>query len=212
MRLSKIAWLVLGIGIFVIAFAAIFSIYSGQSGEKERLSDSLATSRSLLPKLIAQRGELEGQLTQWQSTLAEATSSLSKTEVKFPKSVESIEYDETLFKIADDCDLQVIELAASEPTNKEEKEADITYAVTTFEVVVQSKELPPSTAGDFETYIDETVANILDFIHAIATSKEFNVGTIEVLDMKNLEPPAEISGDEEGPEAAVKLIIYGFPR
>jgi hypothetical protein len=56
------------------------------------------------------------------------------------------------------------------------------------------------------------VANMLDFIHAIATSREFDVGTIEVLDMDNLEPPTEITGDEEGPEATVQLIIYGFPR
>ncbi len=210
MRLSRTALLVLGIGVFVIAFATLFTIYSGQSGEQEQLNDSLAAAQGLLPKLIAEREDLEGQLTQWESELAKATSSLSKSEARFPKSVESIEYDETLFKIADDCDLQVIELTASEPENK--KVEDIIYAVTTFEVVVRSKESPPNIMGDFEMYIDETVANMLEFINVVATSEEFNVGTVELVDMENLEPPEEITGDEDGPEATVQLIIYGFPR
>ncbi|GAH59611.1 unnamed protein product, partial [marine sediment metagenome] len=37
MRLSKTAWLILGIGIFVIAFGSLFMGYSRQSGEQERL-------------------------------------------------------------------------------------------------------------------------------------------------------------------------------
>jgi len=210
MKVSKTAWLILGIGIFVIAFGSLYTAYSGQTGEQERLTGSLAAARVLLPELIAEREDLEGQLTHWESELAKATSSLGKSEARFPKSVESIEYDETLFKIADDCDLQVIGLTASQPSDEEVE--DITYAVTTFEVVVRSKESPPSTVDKFETYIDETVANMLEFINDIATSQEFNVGTIELVDMENLEPPEEIEGDETGPEATVKLIIYGFPR
>jgi hypothetical protein len=210
MRLSRTAWLVLGIGIFIIAFATLYTISSGQSGEKEQLSGSLAKAQALLPKLIAEREDLAGQLTQWEEKLAEVTSSLSRSEARFPKSVESIEYDETLFKIADDCDLQIVEITASEPG--EEKAEDIIYTTTTFEVKVRGKESPPSTVGEFEMYIDDTVANMLDFINAIATSEEFNVGTIELVDMEKLEPPEEVAGDETGPEATIKLIIYGFPR
>jgi len=210
MKLSRTAWLVLGIGVFIIAFAALFSINSGQSGEQGRLSDSLAKAQALLPKLIDEREDLEDQVTNWEKKLAEVTSSLSRSEARFSQSVESIEYDEILFNIADDCDLQVVELTASEPENK--KVEDIIYAVTTFEVVVRSKELPPSAAGAFDIYIDNTVANMLTFISAIATSEEFNVGAIEVVDMEELEPPGEVEGDEFGPEATVKLIIYGFPR
>jgi hypothetical protein len=66
--------------------------------------------------------------------------------------------------------------------------------------------------GEFEIYIDETVANMLKFINAIATGEEFNVGTIEGVVMEGLEIPEEITGDETGPEATVKFNIYGFPR
>jgi len=212
MKISKTALLVLGIGIFIIAFAALFTLFSGQSGEQERLNDSLAAAQSLLPKLIAEREDLAGQLTQWESDLAKVTSSLGKSEARFPKSVESIEYDETLFRIADDCDLRIIDLTASEPQDEKVVDTDITYAVTNFKVVVRSKESPPSTLGDFEAYIDETLANMLEFINIVATSEEFNVGTIELVNIEKLEPPEEIQEDETGPEAEIQIIIYGFPR
>jgi len=210
MRVSKTAWLILGAGVFVIAFGTLFMSYSRQSGEQEWLEDSLSVAQALWPQLIAEREDLEDQLTQWEGELAKATSSLSSSKARFPKSVQSIEYDEALFDIADDCDLQIMKITASEPRDK--KVEDITYTTTTFEVVVRSEESPPSTVDKFETYIDETVADILDFINIIATDEEFNVGTIEVVEMKNLEPPGEITGDEMWPEATIKLIIYGFTR
>jgi hypothetical protein len=174
-----------------------------------------------LPKLVAEREDLEGQVAQWEEKVAEVTSSFNKSEARFPKSVESIEYDETLFKIADDCDLQVVELTALEPKNEKVKDTDIIYTTTTLEVKVWSKESPPGTVGEFETYIDETVANMLKFINAIATGEEFNVGTIELVAMENLEPPEEedlAAAEDEAarwdmaPAATVQLIIYGFPR
>jgi septal ring factor EnvC (AmiA/AmiB activator) len=118
MKISKTALLVLGIGIFIIVFATLFTMYSRQSGDREQLNDNLAKAQALLPQLVGQRQDLEGQLTQSHEKLAKATSSLTTSEARFPKSVESIEYDETLFKIADDCDLQVVELTASEPKNE----------------------------------------------------------------------------------------------
>jgi hypothetical protein len=213
MKLSKTALLVLGIGIFVIAFAAMFSISSGQRGEQERLDGSLATAQALLPKLIAEREDLEGQLAEWEEKVAGITSALNTSEARFPKAVESVEFDEALFLMAEDCDLQIIELTATEPRNKTEKDTDITYAVTTFEVTVRSAESPPTTAEAFETYIDETLDNMLDFINTIATSQEFNIGIIEVVEMEDLEPPVEeVEENAVGPEATIQITVYAFPR
>ncbi len=218
MRLSKTAWLILGIGIFVIAFGSLFMVYSRQTGEQERLEDDLSAAQALWPQLISEREDLESQLAQLESQLTQATSSLSSSKARFPKSVQSIEYDEALFDIADECDLEIMELTASEPRDK--KVEDITYTTTTFEVVVRSKELPPSTVDKFETYIDETVADMLEFINIIATGEDFTTATIELVNMEKLEPPdAEDLEDADkaarrdmGPEATVQLIIYGFPR
>ena len=210
MRLSKTAWLILGAGVFIIAFGTLFMLHSQQSGEQEWLEDSLSVAQAALPQLISEREDLKSQLTQLESQLTQATSSLSSSKARFPKSVQSIEYDEALFDIAEDCDLQIIKITASEP--RDEKVEDITYTTTTFEVVVRSEESPPSTVGDFEIYIDETVDNILEFINIIATDEDFANATIELVNMEKLEPPEEIKGDETGPEATVRLIIYGFPR
>lgn len=208
MRLSKTAWLVLGIGIFIIAFASLFTLSSGQSGEQERLNDSLATAQGLEPKLISEREDLAGQQAQWEKRAIDAESALNRSQAQFPRSAESIDYDQLLFQIADDCDLQIMEIFASEPA--EEWVEDILYAVATFKVKVRSEESPPSTVAAFENYIDATVADMLDFINNIDTSEDFSNATIELVEMKNLKPPAAVPA--EGPEATIQLIIYGFPR
>ena len=209
MRLSRTARLILGIGIFIIAFATLYTIYSRQSGEGEQLAASLSAAQALLPQLVAEREDLEDQLSQWESELAKAASSLNTNKARLSKSVESIECDEILFDIADDCDLEIFELTASEPGDK--KIEDITYAVTTFEVKVRPVESPPATLGNFETYIEETVANMLDFVSTIATGADFTNATIEVVDIENLEPPDEeqLEGADK-PEATIELVIYGY--
>jgi len=189
MRLSKTAWLILGIGIFVIAFATLYMVYSQQSGEQEQLNSSLAVAQGALPQLVSEREDLESQLTQWESQLAQATSSLAKIEARFPESVQSIEYDERLFKLADDCDLEITSLTASEPS--EEKVENVTYSITSFGVDVRGE-----------------VADILDFINAIATSEYFTTATMEMVDMDIPEPEEE--EEEEKPTATIELVIYGY--
>lgn len=209
MRFSKTALLVLGIGVFVLGFVSLFFLSSGQSGEQERLNASLETNRNILPKLIDERDDLTSQLAQWQEKAAGAEAALNRSQSEFPRSVESINYDEILFQIANECDLQIMEITASRPDW--EGVEDIIYTVTTFIVKVQSEQSPPtSTVEAFENYIDDTVADVLDFTNSIATSDDFENATIEVVEMKKLEPPAELPAD--GPEATVQIIIYGFPR
>ena len=190
MKLSRTAWLILGIGIFVIAFATLYMVYSRQSGEQEQLSDSLAAAQALLPRLIVEREDVEDQLSQWESELAEATLSLNKSKTKFPKSVESIEYDEALFGIADGCDLEILSLTASEPRDK--KVEDVTYAITSFEVKVEGE-----------------VADILDMVNTIATSEHFTSATVELVNIDIPEPATE--GEEaEMPSATIRLVIYSY--
>jgi hypothetical protein len=212
MKVSKTALIVLGIGVFIIVFATLFVLYSGQSGEREQLNASLTKTQGLLPDLIAEKEDLSSQLAQWEDDLDEAMFALGQSEARFPKSVESIEYDETLFKLAKECDLRIIEIKASEPSGEMVKGTDITYDVSTFEVLVQNVESPPATAGDFEVYIDETVDKVLEFIHLVVTTPDFNVATVKVAAIEGLEPPEEVEENEEGPVATLQLAIYGFPR
>ena len=209
MKLSRGALLVLGIGVFIIAFAFLFSINSGKSGEQEQLNDDLTAAQALLPKLVAEREDWEGQLTQWEGKAAEATSTLSRFKAKFPASLESIADTETLFDIAYDCDLEVAEVTTLESRDK--KVEDVIYTVTTLEVVVRPVESRPGSVTAFATYINNAVADMLDYIDIVAAHDDFTNATIELVDMENLKPPCseELEGAEK-PQATISLVIYGY--
>ena len=186
MKLTRTAWLILGIGIFVIAAGTLSWVYFQQKDEQERLDENLLLENSTLSALVSQKGNLESQLTQLESELAEAESLLDEAEAKFPESVESIEYDEILFGIADDWGLEITSLTASEPSDEEVD--DVTYSVTSFEVVVRGE-----------------VPDILDFIGTIATSDDFTTATVELVDME-----VPCPGEEEKPSATINLVIYSY--
>ena len=209
MRLSRTAWLVLGIGIFVIAFGGLYFLNSRQGDEEEQLDDSLSEAQAALPKVISEKEDwesqltqLDSQLTQLESQVAQAMSLLTQRKMLFPESVESIEYDERLFQIADGSNLEIAILTASEPGDEtvevevEDIEVEgITYSVTSFVVNVRGKalELPLETEEELQNYIDATVDNILAFITTIVTDKDFTTATVELV---NIDIP-ELLTDEE---------------
>jgi hypothetical protein len=212
MKISKTALIVLGIGIFILAFAILFFLYSGQSGEQEQLNNRLATTQGLLPGLIAEKEDVTGQLAQQQADLDKASAALDKSEARFPKSAESIEYDETIFKLAEQSGLLIVELGTSEPTKEAVKGADVSYEVSTFTVVLWNADSAPGNAAEFELYIDQTVDKVLNFVHLVATTPDFGVATIKVVSIDGLEPPEELQGNQTSPEATLELAIYGYPR
>ena len=145
MKTSKKVWLIVGIAIFVIAFAVLFLFYSRQAGEREQLENDLVVAQALLPQLTAQKEDVEDQLAQAQSLL-------DRSRAEFPESVECIEYGEDLFEIADDCDVVITKLTASKPTGS------AIYSVSSFAV---------SVTGE--------VSDILDFVDALRVGEDFQL-------------------------------------
>lgn len=186
MKLSKTALWILGIGFFVIASAVLIMLHSQQSGDAEQLEDSLAMTQDLLIRLTSEREALDSQLIQLQNQLDEAESAFRRSKARFPQAVESIEYDEELFMIADDYDLEIMSLTASEPLDTEVEE--ITYDTTIFEVEVRGE-----------------VANILSFINNIATGGYFTGATVELVNMEVPEPD-----QDKQPSAVITIIVYGY--
>jgi hypothetical protein len=186
MKISKIGWWILGIGIFVIAAAVMVALNASQSGDAKQLEENLAVTQSVLNTLVADREELTGQLAQMEIDLDEAESAYIRSQTKFPDEVASIEYDEEIFSIANDNDLEVINLTASEP--RENKLEDIIFATTIFEVEVRG-----------------TVAHILNFIDDVANGEYFDSSIVETV---NMEVPE--AGEEEQPAAAIEIIIYSY--
>jgi len=187
MRLSKTAWFILGIGVFIIALIMLLVFNSQQAGEQERLEEDLSTYEALLPQLTSEREALENQLASLASQLDEATSSLNYSKAKFPDEVESIEYDEELFMSAQDCNLEILSLTASEPRERLEEDI-ITYTITNFEIEVRGK-----------------VADMLTFVDIITTGGYFNSATVEMVNMEIPEPD-----EDQEPTATIELAIYSY--
>jgi len=122
MKISKTAWLILGIGFFVLASAVLVVLFFNQSGDAEKLEENIAANQILLTKLSSDSEVFNNQLIQLDNQLDEAEVAYNQSKANFPQVVISIEYDEELFLIADDCDLEVMSLIASEPRENEVEE------------------------------------------------------------------------------------------
>jgi hypothetical protein len=77
------------------------------------------------------------------------------------------------------------------------KETAVTYQVTTFTVTVEG--ITPtaifSSGLDSTKYIDDVVGNILDFVHAVATSADFDTAMIQSI---SILPPEPMTDEEVG--------------
>ncbi len=179
MKLSKKVWLIVVIVIFAVALGVLFSIYSGQNSERAQLDERLSGpqgAQTILPGLINNRETKEDELTQAESLLA-------ASQAQFPESVESIEYGDDLFEIADDYDVILTRLTASKPTSK--TVGTVTYSISSFTVVVQG-----------------SIDNILEFIYALRTGDDFQLPwSAEVNSVKT---------NVSGGSANINLVIYGY--
>ena len=221
MKFTRTIWLIILLVVLAIACASMYVVNSGKASQGEELQNKLDRAAADYSQLVAQRVALDSQLAQGQIDLAAAKAELDVAEAQFPPSIEqTINYDEILFWMADYCQLEIMSLTASAPG--EIKAGGVTYSLITFNVVVRPKPADPlpATAAEFETYIDESVADILHFVDTIATGEGFvnattfvNGTTIESVVMSNLEPPTtdeEVPGAAK-PEASITMVIYSYP-
>ncbi|MCK4723509.1 MAG: hypothetical protein KAT75_09395 [Dehalococcoidia bacterium] len=207
MKLGKTARTALIAGVFIVAFIIVFQMRAEAISEQGNLDVQLGATQLISTNLATQKENLEKQLAQFEVELDQASTSLDASKAKFPADVQSIEYDEVFFDLAYDWDLDIISLAASEPTSREasitlepdnpEEEEGVTYSVdyrvTSFQVVVQGKpvEPAPETEEKFREYIAGTVFDILGYFNAIATGDYFSTTTVELVDISIPEPPTE---------------------
>jgi type II secretory pathway pseudopilin PulG len=148
-KISKKALLVIGIIVFAIVLGILINTYAQQVKEREELETSLVAQQALATKLTADRED-------WEDKLAQAQSLINTSRAKFPKSVDSIEYDDDLFEIADDCNLELTTVSMSKPTSN--KIGSVTYSVSSCSLQVKGN-----------------VDDILNFLYALRTGDDFNL-------------------------------------
>jgi len=179
MKLSNRARLIVIVVILVAAVAVLYTIYARQAAERNDLNARRDRAQTLMFGLGAQKVELQNQRDQ-------ALSSLNTSLAKFPRSVESIEYGEGLYKIAADCNVRIARLSAIPPADKQV--GSVIYSVSSFAVAV---------SGGIE--------NILEFVDALRAGDGFqdpkfpwsaNVKSVNI--------------DANASAATINLDIYGY--
>ncbi len=215
MKLGKTAWLILIIGVFIIAIGSLYWLYLQEGPKQEELSQTLSRTQALLPLLAADRTKLENTLTELEDKLVQAVSQLEIAKAAFPNTVQSIEVDELLFGIAGDWDLEIVNLFATEPSDEtvavemeesevEESEVeyleveDVIYQVTYFAIDVKGKapESDFKTEEEYKAYIDKAVDDILNFINTIATHEDITTATVKLVSIVIPKPLSEKEKDE----------------
>jgi len=207
MKLGKTARVILIVAVFIFAFFIVNQMKEEAESEQHSLDVQLDVTRLILPKLATDKENLEGQLVLLESDLALAAASLKESRAEFPTDIQSIEYDEILFNIAHQWDLDIISLTASEPSYRSvevtlepaDPEAEsvtytVTYTVTSFNITVEGKpvEPAPEEVEEFRIYIYQTVADILSYFNSIATGEDFTTATVESVNITIPEPYTEL--------------------
>ena len=210
MKLGKTARIILIVGAFIVAFFVVNQMKEEAESEQYSLNVQLELTRLLLPKLAADKEALGEQLVLLENDLAEAAASLEESRAEFPADIQSIEYDEVLFNIAHEWDLDIINLTASEPSHRSvevtiepaDPEAEsvtytVTYTVTSFIITLAGKPVEPSPeeVEEFRIYIYQTVADILSYFNSIATGEDFTTATVESV---NIDIPEPCTGQPAG--------------
>jgi len=175
MKLSNKVWIIVGIGIIVVLLAIVFMVYFRQVAEQRDLEDRLdvATARSIT--LAADKMDLEDQLSQAQSLV-------DTSQAQYPQAIESIEYGEYLFEIAEKCNLSLASLSFPKP-------GTVTQGSVTYSVV--SLSLPVSGA----------LEDIFEFIDIIKTDPRFASTRVKSVNLS-----------VGGGSATIAVDIYGYRR
>lgn len=111
MKLSKTVWLVISIGIFVIAAAGVGMVYFQQIRQQNELNEELTLARSNLERV--QMEQLPSQQAELEEQLSQATSQFEAVEAMLSQSVGSIAATGILFDVAKANGVEVTEMTSS---------------------------------------------------------------------------------------------------
>ena len=208
MKLGKTSWLILTLGIFIIAFGSLGVARSQQVEEQSQLEDELTVAEKRLSNLQlkefhSQKNELEQQLDQALSQLEDAKDVLHQ-------SIESIVVTDALFEIASACDVVIIQVNSS--AISQEKLPGMTSSVTRLNITVEGDVLSlisfiTKLNNDFTTGVVEsagisTQRLVQEEIQGEAGEEETEGETGESTEGE--------TGEATTPNANIQLLVYTY--
>lgn len=182
LKSGKTFWMVIAIGVFVIALTGVAKVYFEKSGEQKEVNEQLAVAQSRLSEipleeLSSRQSELEGQLSQTTSQYNEVNSIISQP-------ISSINTSSTFFDVAKTFGLEVTELTSTTP-------------------VTESLEGLNCTMISLTATVRGEVSNIVNFISGM--NFYLKTGTIK---STIITIPETASGDNAS--ANIQLVVYNY--
>ena len=182
MTLSKTSWIILTVGISIIAFASLGFARAQQLHERNQLNEELSIaeisiSKLKLEQLSSQREELEKQLT-------ESIAQLETTKTILSQPAESIAASSTLFNIAETCGVEITEISSSGLASGDLE--GITCSVLPFTVRAEG-----------------VISSLMSFIFTL--NGDFITGAIETVDIS-----AADNATDGSSSANIQLLIYTY--
>ena len=191
MKLGKTSLLILILGIFIIAFGSLGIARSQQVDQQSQLEDELSVAEKRLSNLQLKELHLQGQ--ELEEEINQARTQLQAAKDVFSQSIESIDVTDSLFDIAEDCDVVINEINSSAITKG--ALGDITLPLVKLTLNVE---------GDVPNLISFVTKLNNDFITGVAESAE--IGIPGTSDNETQGEPEEAAK----PTAIVRLIIYNY--
>ena len=112
LKLSKIAWLILSAGVFVVVLAGLGFTYSGQKTEQKNLKEEFETSKIRLEK-TQDIGVQQQQLDQLKERLVDSQSRLAEARDKLLQAILSVDVVEKFFQIAESNNVMVMNIGTT---------------------------------------------------------------------------------------------------
>lgn len=129
-KISRISQLILVLGILLIFFVALFMVWQGQVEAQESLKKELTLARTILAK------PPPPGLSDLEAKIRVAGAELQAAQALFPKLDQSLDITDRLFKLAKQCDLEVIGMSTSIIKKKIDK---VDYQVIHLELELQGQ-------------------------------------------------------------------------
>ena len=108
LKLSKVSWLILSAGVFVVILAGLGITHAQQSEEETRLADELLTVEMRLNNVNV--SQLQQQYEELQAQVEDSENQLDAVKDRLQQSIESVDVTERFFVIADNCDVEVVNI------------------------------------------------------------------------------------------------------
>lgn len=139
MKISKITWFILILGVAIIGAVGLYFVYDDEIEKQESLQASITTAQESLPNIASTKQNLENQIADLDEELDAVEADLLESLDLFPNDVQSIFYGDLLFFFTRQFDMRMTSFTSSGPLTLEAN--GISYTAATFTVDIETDEV-----------------------------------------------------------------------